>query len=265
MGVRVTFDLPRSRDVAVQQLAAASGVAGQRPLGSGVQVHVSGLLFTTKPSLNKWEQLGAMLFSFADSSAWWIADWLIYGESTFHDRYDEAIKRTSLSYQTLRNYTWVAREFPLPRRRQGVSFSHHLEVVPLEQAEQDYWLRKAEEHRWSRNKLRNEIRSSLLTRRSKPTQGEIEIRPPGDDTDAAEAEPNSTMTQIESDRAPESRLLNLQLSTQDLAMIEKVALKDSQSIEAWASMILRRAVQNSLGIFQGDLAAQDGSGGSWSR
>ncbi|MFG3578721.1 LmbU family transcriptional regulator [Micromonospora chersina] len=261
MGVRVTFDTPRSRGVAVQQLVARSGVARQRPLGSGVQVHVSGLLFTSKPSLNKWEQLGAMLFSFADSSAWWIADWLIYGESTFHDRYEEAIKRTSLSYQTLRNYTWVAREFPLPRRRQGVSFSHHLEVVPLERAEQDYWLRKAEEHRWSRNKLRNEIRSSLLTRRSEPTLGETENRTPVDDTDALGAEPDSTMAQIDAARAPESRLLNLQLSAQDLAMIEEVALKDSQSIEAWASMILRRAVESSLGLFQADLAAQDGSGG----
>jgi hypothetical protein len=221
--------------------AAAVGVPGQL-LASGVQLQQSGLLFTANQSLSKWEQLGTKLFSFADSSTWWIADWLVYGESTFHDRYQEAIKRTSLSYQTLRNYTWVARRFPLPRRRQGVSFSHHLEVVALDQPEQDYWLRKAEDLGWSRNKLRGEVRSSLHTRQCEQAGPDAAICAEAGGMDAAAAGAAARQTLLEAESASEARLLNLQLSAEDLARIERTAGKDSESIETWAAKILRRAV-----------------------
>ena len=75
--------------------------------------------------------------------------WLVYGESQFKDRYEEAIRRTSLNYQTLRNYTWVARRFDLSRRRDNLSFGHHAEVAALDPPEQEFWLRKAEKYGWS--------------------------------------------------------------------------------------------------------------------
>ena len=209
-------------------------------MGLGVQVHKSGLLFTSKQSLDMWEQVGGRLFTFADSSTWWIADWLVYGESAFQDRYEEAIKRTSLSYQTLRNYTWVARRFPLSRRRQALSFSHHLEVVALEQPEQDYWLRKAEELSWSRNRLRAEVRASLLTRRSQPDQPESEIHTDVDGTDCA-----STSTLVGIGPTSDGRLLRLQLSAEDLARLERAASKHSAPLEAWAADILCRAAAGS--------------------
>jgi hypothetical protein len=36
----------------------------------------------------------------------------------------------------------------MSRRRDTLSFGHHAEVATLSEPEQDYWLRKAEEHRW---------------------------------------------------------------------------------------------------------------------
>lgn len=133
-------------------------------LGSAVIPRGSGLIFTQKVSFQAWELIGEQLFSLTDSATWWIADWLAYGETSFQDRYAEAIKRTSLKYQTLRNYVWVARRFDLQRRHSDLSFGHHAEVAALEQPEQDYWLRKAEEFRWSRSHLRNEVRTSLRER-----------------------------------------------------------------------------------------------------
>jgi hypothetical protein len=213
----------------------------RRSLGLGVQLHKSGLLFTSKPSLGMWEKVGANLFSFADSSTWWIADWLVYGESTFHDRYEEAVKRTSLSYQTLRNYSWVARRFPLPRRRQSLSFSHHLEVVALEQAEQDYWLRKAEELRWSRNKLRAEVRSSLLMRQDEVARPGIQGHAEVESIDPAAAGPSAPAL-ADLGPAPETCLLHLQLSAEDLANFERAARKEREQVETWAARLLRRAV-----------------------
>jgi hypothetical protein len=183
-----------------------------------------------------WEQVGTRLLSFANSSTWWIADWLVYGESTFRDRYEEAIKRTSLSYQTLRNYTWVARRFPLPRRRPALSFSHHLEVVALEQPEQDYWLRKADELSWSRNKLRTEVRGSLRNR-----QGELTEPNTTSDTSTGSADTTSARTLVNAGPALDGRLLHLQFSAEDLAGLERAAREDSAPLETWAAEILRRA------------------------
>jgi hypothetical protein len=238
-------------EVTMRKVSAAArphrvtGASVGSPLAAGVQFHASGLLFTANPNLNKWEQLGTKLFSFADSSTWWIADWLVYGETTFHDRYEEAIKRTSLSYQTLRNYTWVARRFPLPRRCQGLSFSHHLEVVALQQHEQDYWLRKAEEQHWSRNKLRGEVRSSLHARECEPKQLDTGDHAPAGRIAAAGARRASTRALVDAEFAPETHLLSLELSPEDLAKFKKAAGCDEQSIETWAARTLRRAVTGS--------------------
>lgn len=227
-------------DRALISRSAAVSAAGH-PLGSGVQLHKSGLLFVGKQSFSVWEQTGAKLFSYADSSTWWIADWLAYGESEFQDRYEEAIKQTSLSYQTLRNYAWVARRFPLPRRRQNLSFSHHFEVVALEQPEQDYWLRKAEELSWSRNKLRGEVRCSLRTRHGEVAQPDTHSRESAGDIYPVGAGPASVPAPVGVDATPEARLLHLQFSDEDLAKFDRAARKERQPVEAWARKILRRA------------------------
>ncbi|HET9172578.1 MAG TPA: LmbU family transcriptional regulator [Actinospica sp.] len=238
------------------QPAAAPGPA----MGLGVQVHRSGLQFTAQQSLGMWEQVGARLFSFADSSTWWIADWLVYGETTFQDRYEEAIKQTSLSYQTLRNYTWVARRFPLARRRQALSFSHHLEVVALEQPEQDYWLRKAEELTWSRNRLRAEVRASLANRHTEAAQlpaepaadagkagetGRTRVARESGAESAAERKPAARPSRSCTGPGALDRLLRLAVSAEDLTQLECAAKKHGASLEIWAAETLRRAAADS--------------------
>lgn len=111
-------------------------------------------------SITAWRNLGRQIFVVADSSAWWLGDWLIYGQQQYPDRYKRAIQETSLDYQTLRNYAWVARQFDWSRRREGLSFQHHAEVASLPQDAQDIWLDKAECGGWSRNELRRQIKGS---------------------------------------------------------------------------------------------------------
>lgn len=110
-------------------------------------------------SITEWRHLGRQMFVISDSSAWWLGDWLIYGETYYPDRYKRAVLETSLDYQTLRNYAWVARKFTLSRRRDKLSFQHHAEVAGLPEGEQDIWLTRAEQGGWSRNELRRRIKS----------------------------------------------------------------------------------------------------------
>jgi hypothetical protein len=119
-----------------------------------------GLKLPATLSYDRWEKAGLHIFQIADSSAWCLGDWLVYGQERYADRYQTGVQAAGLDYQTLRNYAWVARHFELWRRREGLSFGHHAEVASLPPAEADTWLDRAERHSWSRNELRLHLRES---------------------------------------------------------------------------------------------------------
>jgi hypothetical protein len=203
-------------------------------LDNSVLLRKSGLLFAHRVGFNKWETIGRQLFSVSESTTWWIADWIVYGEETFEDRYREAVQWTSLNYQTLRNYVWVARQFELSRRHDNLCFGHHAEVAALEQPEQDYWLRKAEELTWSRNQLRNEVRNSLRLRQAENgsqngyTTEYYEDRT--EDSDDAEASAASNIAKV----------LSLHLTTRQFAQFTTIAQSRNQKLEEWALQELEK-------------------------
>ena len=145
-----------------------------RPGLKGVaKPHRVGLELPQRLPFDRWQYVGSQLYLIADTSAWWLGDWLVFGQDHYAGRYHEAIQRTGLDYQTLRNYAWVARKFSVSRRRETLSFGHHAEVASLPEPEQDYWLRQAEHYQWSRNFLRRQLRESLpeaAGRRSAPDE-----------------------------------------------------------------------------------------------
>jgi hypothetical protein len=144
---------PRTSDV-TRPLRALPTASPSNAGPADVVVPSVGLRLPRQLPFESWLRIGSHLSAVANSSAWCLGDWLIYGEAAYEGRYRKAIEQTSLDYQTLRNYAWVARSFPMARRRDALSFGHHAEIAALPEAEQDYWLRKAEELSWSRNKLR---------------------------------------------------------------------------------------------------------------
>lgn len=136
----------------------ASRRNGSAPLGR-VATRRTSLAIPDGMTIDDWERIGRHIFVLSDSSGWWLGDWLIYGQDNYPDRYKRAIEETSLDYQTLRNYAWVARKFGPGRRRENLSLQHHAEVAGLSAGEQEQWLAQAEAGRWSRNELRRRIRA----------------------------------------------------------------------------------------------------------
>jgi hypothetical protein len=134
----------------------------------GLCIQKSGLSLPDEMSFDSWRELGEQFALVASCSTWWLGDWLVYGEKAYGDRYEQAIIDTSLGYQTLRNYAWVARRFPLSRRRDTLSFGHHAEVAALPDDDQDVWLARAERSNWSRNQLRRRLRAAQLANRRAP-------------------------------------------------------------------------------------------------
>lgn len=217
-GCRVS-GLATGERVALGIADALSGNSFRPPAPGAIQVRKSGMVFSPKLSLQAWELVGQQILSLTDSASWWIADWLVYGEAAFQDRYAEAVKKTSLNYQTLRNYAWVARRFELSRRRDSLSFGHHAEVAALDPAEQDFWLRKAEEFGWSRNKLRNEVRTSLRERASADSAAGM----------------------------PPDEHLRLQLTPEQFTQCEATARSEGLSVDNWAVTVLLAATADHPG------------------
>lgn len=120
---------------------------------SGVALHIPAGL-----SFEDWARAGRQLSGIVDSSAWWLGDWLVFGKTHYADCYQLAVQRAGLRYQTLRNYAWVARRFPVSRRRAALTFQHHAEIASLPVEEQNRLLDQAERELWTTKQLRLAIR-----------------------------------------------------------------------------------------------------------
>jgi hypothetical protein len=208
---------PGSVAGAVNSAVGASGV--MLLPGRGLQIP-QGLDFGT------WVSVGQRLWEMHGSSAWCLGDWLVYGETAYTGRYRDAIDQTSLDYQTLRNYAWVARRFALSRRRDSLSFGHHAEVASLPHVEQDFWLRKAEGLHWPVKRLRREVRASIRERSTGDSgqRGEPEEGEPGQ----------------EQDQPPAVRL-QVYLSAEQMEACRAAADQAGLAVQAWAALVLGAA------------------------
>jgi hypothetical protein len=119
-----------------------------------------GLQIPAGMDYDEWERAGQQLVGVLDSSCWWLGDWLKYGKDHYTDRYQRGIRAAGLSYQTLRNYAWVSRRFEHARRRPALSFQHHAELASMPAGEQELWLDRAEQGRWTTKQLRGALRAT---------------------------------------------------------------------------------------------------------
>jgi hypothetical protein len=216
-------------------LASALAAPGRQGAGH-VVLPATGLHMPRRISFEKWLEVGRQLSAVVTSSAWCLGDWLVYGETAFTGRYRDAVERTSLDYKTLRNYAWVARRFPLPRRREGLSFGHHAEVAGLPEPEQEYWLRKAEQLCWSRNKIRHEIRASRRERDGGVPEDDVSGEPdlpPLSSPDGSQA-------------GPENLSIVIHVTPEQLRLYQQTASQRGHSVQTWAAQILDDAVHGGL-------------------
>jgi hypothetical protein len=157
-GVPSKADTRPSADLRRGAFSMSNKSAGGLSLGQSVSARRTYLRLPETLPLASWRRIGQQINLISNSSQWWLADWLIYGQEKFPDRYKQAIAETSLEYQTLRNYVWVARRFSVSRRRDTLSFQHHAEVASLPEADQTLWLDRAEHFHWSLSEFRKRLK-----------------------------------------------------------------------------------------------------------
>ena len=99
---------------------------------------------------------GAFIQEAEKSVQFWIGDWLNFGEKTWGKKYEEALEKTGLDYQTLADYKWVAAKVPFSLRNEKLGFHHHRHVADLPREKQAYLLQKAVTEGWPLLKLKQE-------------------------------------------------------------------------------------------------------------
>lgn len=116
-----------------------------------------------------WAEVGEKLGRAHRASAWWIGDWINYGEGAGYvsrEKYELAQEITGMAPKTLRNYAAISRAFESSRRRDDLGFGHHATVVALPESERDLVLDQAADESWTLDRLRSETRT-------KPTQSRV--------------------------------------------------------------------------------------------
>lgn len=110
----------------------------------------------------EWRAFGEKLGRAARASAWWIGDWINYGETKWGEKYDDAIAVTGLSYEHLKKCAAVARRFEKGDRSPNLPWTHHFRVYGLSNAEE--WLARAESEEWSVRDLVERISEAPRTK-----------------------------------------------------------------------------------------------------
>ncbi len=119
----------------------------------------TGLKLSEKLSYAEWESVGFNLAKVGKAMQWWIGDWVNYGGKRYGDTYKAAIDATGMSLGAVQNIASVCRSFETSRRREHLSFKHHVEVWSLEPGQQNELLDRAESESLSCAKLRELVRA----------------------------------------------------------------------------------------------------------
>jgi hypothetical protein len=135
----------------------------------------SGASIAWRPSheldAREWAMAGHRIGTVGRRIQWLLGDWIAYGSAKFGQRYTSAAKVTGYDTQSLMNMVYVASRFSVSRRRETLSWSHHEAVAALEDEDQETWLDRAVEHRWSVSDLRMMLRAARRQEGSEPERG----------------------------------------------------------------------------------------------
>lgn len=109
---------------------------------------------------HEWLVVGRRLGGISRCNQWWLGDWVRYGTEKWGEKYTQAAKITGYDPRSLANMASIAAAFDTSRRRDDLTWSHHVAVAALPEEEQESWLDRATAENLSVADLRTELRAS---------------------------------------------------------------------------------------------------------
>jgi hypothetical protein len=101
-------------------------------------------------------------------------------------------KDTGEERERLSHLAHIASRYEKPRRRGLLSFEHH--VVVAAQKDREDWLRYAEENKWSKQKLREELRSAINAKKDEERRRQEEATRTPEPPPSTPSSPATTTT-----------------------------------------------------------------------
>lgn len=144
---------------------AAGAVLQTVALGEHFAITQTGLEVIGEPDFDQCEELWENLLTTEKTIQFAIGDAMLYFRKRWGDRADQIISdRTGYSFESLRNFEWVAEKVvPDVRRLDKLTFTHHQMVARCAPGEQKEWLKKAadtDDKPWTTAKLGTQLRVS---------------------------------------------------------------------------------------------------------
>lgn len=120
-------------------------------LPGGITLGKKGMEVQGRPSFAQYEAAGAFIQRAHQVSGWWLADWIVYGDSRpeWKAEIDAATGIDQLQPQTVRQYRMLAKRYPVSNRIDGVEFGHHAAVAHFEPKVREKVLQAALAEGWS--------------------------------------------------------------------------------------------------------------------
>ena len=109
---------------------------------------------------HEWLAVGKRLGGISRCNQWWLGDWVRYGTEKWGEKYTQAAKITGYDPRSLANMASISAAFEMSRRRDDLTWSHHVAVAALPEAEQEAWLDRAAVESFSVADLRTELRAA---------------------------------------------------------------------------------------------------------
>lgn len=138
---------------------------------------LNGLSIADGITINEWLEIGTELEKLGDSSAWWIGDWLAYGDRYRRD-YHDAMAQVDVRWSSARVYRWVSQRVHPDRRHTKLSWSHHQAVARLEPQEQIELLFDAHNGGWGHRELRDVV-ARRIEARTEPKPPALAVKATG--------------------------------------------------------------------------------------
>jgi hypothetical protein len=134
--------------------------------------------------------VGRRLGGISRCNQWWLGDWVRYGAEKWGEKYTQAAKITGYDPRSLANMASISTAFKSSRRRDDLTWSHHVAVAALSEEEQESWLDRAAAEALSVADLRTELRAAPKRGKDALPAAGVELgASPGEGVEGREDEP----------------------------------------------------------------------------
>jgi hypothetical protein len=141
----------------------------------------------------RYEEIGRQFGLLYNLTRFAIGDLIAFGEDVYGEGAYQVDEALGLSPKTLLNYASVSRAIAHRNRVEGLSWSHHREVVKLPPCEQRGWLERAHAGDWTVGRLRAKLADVGLPHVGKLDPGPESLTTP-ENTEPTDPDPTSTST-----------------------------------------------------------------------